>query len=334
MATNRDDFLAATDEQQAGGALLTGLNGDDLLLADGTQTWSGTLTPQNGSTVAGTVTATLTDSLLQVQIQATGLEPNQIHAAHIHGLSSDAGTPANSTVPTSVTDQDADGFIELAEGATAIGPALLDLKAGGQFATAGADGSLNLTSSFDLSSLPQGTDVADLFPLDMRTVEIHGLTVAAGQGALTGGEVDGSAGYKATLPVAAAELISADTTAAPPGQGAVLRGDNGDDSLNGGITDDLLLGSRGNDILAGQLGNDQLVGGNGSDTFIVGSGNDVVVDFEANEDKLTFSDGTTGSGIQASSTPEGTLLTAGTNTVLLMGIDTDVTTLNVNDWIA
>ncbi|MBC7908351.1 MAG: hypothetical protein H7Y60_16610 [Rhodospirillaceae bacterium] len=331
MASNQNDILAATEAQQTDGALLVGGNGDDILLADGSQIWTGTFTGQNGSGVTGTVTATLTDTTLAVQVQATGLEPNQVHAAHIHGLTSDTGAAEDSSLPFDALDKDADGFIELNEGQVAVGPALLPLTAsGGQFPTASADGSLNFTSTFSLDNLPQGTEAADLVPLDLRVVELHGLTVTAADGSLTSGEVNGTAGYKATLPVAAAELTDADTAG---GTNAVLRGDNGGDTLIGDSGNDLLLGGQGNDVLAGLLGDDQLVGGSGRDTFILGQGNDVVVDFQTNQDKLTFADTTT-DAVQATSTSEGIQLTAGDSTILLMGVQADVATLDLSNWIA
>lgn len=333
MATNRSDILAATDEQQADGAMLVGFNGNDLLLASSTQTWTATLQPLNGSGVAGNVTATLAGDQLQVQIQATGLEANQIHAMHIHGLTG-ARVAEESEVAGTVQDKDADGFIEIGEAAAVIGPALVPLQLDGQFPIAGADGTINVTMNFDVADLPGGTDIRELLPMDMRAVEIHGLTVPASEGILTGGEVDGTAGYKATLPVAAAELVDSGAAATDATQGAVLRGDNGGDMLVGGAANDLLLGGAGTDVLVGQAGNDQLVGGSGRDTFIVGDGNDVVVDFQPNVDKLVFSGGTGAGGLQAASTTEGITLTGDGGTVMLVGLQADTATLDLSDWLA
>lgn len=333
MATNRNDIQAATDDQQADGALLAGLNGDDVLLADGTQSWTATLTPLNGSGVAGTVTATLAGDQLQVQVQATGLEPDQVHAIHIHGLTGRAGVAEDSSVAGAVRDTDADGFVEIAEAATVTGPPLLPLQVDGQFPTAASDGTLNFTATYDVTDLPGDADIRDLLPMDMRAVEVHGLTVAATDGLLTEGEVDGSAGYKATLPVAAGELADTDPAATTAEAGAVLRGDNGGDMLVGDSADDFLLGGRGNDVLAGQGGDDQLVGGSGRDTFIVGDGADIVVDFETRLDTLVFADGTAPGGVQASNTDEGIRLTAGDATVVLLGVTADAATVDLADWI-
>ena len=55
--------------------------------------------------------------------------------------------------------------------------------------------------------LGANTDKTALFPLENRHIVIHGLTVGAGFGTGTDGEVDGTAGYKAVLPVANGELV-------------------------------------------------------------------------------------------------------------------------------
>ena len=328
MATNQNDIVAATAEQQAAGAQLVGGNGSDLLLANGTQSWTGTLNAVNGSGVAGTVTATLNGTQLQVQVQATGLEPNQTHAAHIHGPS-EGSVPTDSTLATSLQDTDLDGFIELNEARTTQGPPVVNLTvANGQFPVAAADGTLNFTSTIDLSNVPQ-QQLDQMFPLDLRTVELHGLSVTAQDGALTGGEVNGTAGYKPTLPVAGAELTESGGGGTTT---AILRGDNGDDSLVGAGGNDLLLGGQGSDVLAGQAGNDQLVGGSGRDVFIVGQGDDLVVDFQTNVDKLELSNGIAGGAVQASQTDGGLQLTAGDATVTLMGVTADPATLDVRDW--
>ena len=79
-------------------------------------------------------------------------------------------------------------------------------------------------------------------------------------------------------------------------------GDNGNDTLNGGVGHDLLDGGRGNDILNGQIGNDLLVGGKGDDrltggdgrdTFVFGAsgGHDLVVDFAIASDVIRLADG-------------------------------------------
>lgn len=327
MATNQNDIIGGTSAQQAGGTQITGGNGNDVLLANGAQSWTGTLTAANDSGVAGTVTATLNGTQLEVRVQATGLEPNQTHAAHIHG-STERGAPTDSTLATALQDTDGDGFVELSEARATQGPPLVDLTvADGQFPIAADDGTLNFTATIDLGELPQ-QELNQLFPLDLRTVELHGLVVDAGDGAGTRGEVDGTAGYKATLPVAGAELTAGGGTATT----AVLRGDNGNDTLLGGSGDDLLLGSRGNDILAGQAGSDQLVGGTGRDVFVVGQGNDLIVDFQPGLDKLTLANDIEPGAVEVSVGEGGLELTAGDSTITMMGIETAPD--DVSDWFA
>jgi hypothetical protein len=151
---------------------------------------------------------------ITVAISASGLEPNQTHIQHIHGFA--AGGDAMTPPPTA--DADGDGFVELAEGLPFYGEILLDLAtdhengSGGDnghshgglagFPTA-PDGNIFFVESYDL---PAGLLTTDPM-LDLREIVIHGLTVPAGPGAGTDGEIDGTAGYKLVLPIASGELV-------------------------------------------------------------------------------------------------------------------------------
>lgn len=174
----------------------------------------------NNSGVSGTAHLTLVDNnSLTVQIHATGLTPNQVHPQHIHGLPGGA----NSTIPTlACCDPDADGFIEVLEGAAAYGPIITNLTsppgtAPTGFPTANANGVINFLQTYNLNDPQTFAGVAPplgfanpdknlLFPLENRHIVLHGLTVPAGAGAGTGGEVDGTGGYKLVLPVANGEI--------------------------------------------------------------------------------------------------------------------------------
>lgn len=57
---------------------------------------------------------------------------------------------------------------------------------------------------------------------------------------------------------------------------ALLSGDDGNDTLEGGASDDTLNGGDGNDLITGNRGNDSLTGLAGSDTLIGRTGNDVL----------------------------------------------------------
>ena len=98
--------------------------------ASAATTFNANLGQLNGSGVSGTVSFLLSDdrSTLTVNLMASGLEPNQAHIAHIHGLFSNGatGTPVNSSVPGLSQDTDGDGFVELAEGSATYGPVLLE----------------------------------------------------------------------------------------------------------------------------------------------------------------------------------------------------------------
>jgi len=152
------------------------------------------------------------ENTLQVDIQANGLEPHQDHLMHIHGRFDGEGDPADSFTPTLADDADGDGFVEVLEGLPQYGDILLPLATQND-----ATGNIAYRQSFDLTddslffSPVSGNDYAasDIFPLNFREIVIHGKTVATGIGTGTGGSVDGSGGYKLTLPVAAGEIVGA-----------------------------------------------------------------------------------------------------------------------------
>lgn len=170
----------------------SGLSGGALLAVDDNGT------PEN-----------LSDDTLTVVIAATGLEPNQVHIQHIHGVD---GTEAVTPPPSS--DTDGDTFIELAEGLPFYGPILLNLTSPqgsglDGFPTA-QDGSIFFAASYHLHPNPTDTDhsgyasgdvINNFADLDEYEIVLHGMTVGV-LGAGTPGEVDGSAGYKLVLPIA------------------------------------------------------------------------------------------------------------------------------------
>ncbi len=189
--------------------------------------YEATLTPLNGSGVSGLAALVLDGDMLTVTITAEGLEPNQTHAQHIHGLfDMGSGDPSDSTTPTIADDADGDGFIEVLEGVPAYGDVLLPLTspppsnndAGtAVFPVAPSTGTLVFSATYNLADEGQffspvtGTDYdgQDLLPLQFREIVLHGMTVDGSAGAGTDGEIDGAAGYKASLPVASGEIVLA-----------------------------------------------------------------------------------------------------------------------------
>ncbi len=173
--------------------------------------YSSDLTPLNDSGVFGTVQMTMDDNLLTVHIEAHGLEADQLHPQHIHGLFGPDGAPTASVLPTMALDTDGDGYIELGEGQAAYGPVLLPLTsppggAAGDYPVANNGGNINFKETYDLTDAGVFADDfvrSMLLPLSLREIVLHGMTVAGDVGAGTGGEVDGTPGYKASLPVAA-----------------------------------------------------------------------------------------------------------------------------------
>ncbi len=80
------------------------------------------------------------------------------------------------------------------------------------FPTVGEDGVLRYheTFRFDRGDSNAQAILNDIVPLEAKEIVLHGLSVAEGSGRGTGGEVDGTGGYKAILPVASGELRKVD----------------------------------------------------------------------------------------------------------------------------
>lgn len=179
------------------------------------------LAPANNSGAFGAAAVRLDEAAgtVEVHLAAEGLTPDQVHGMHIHGFADDR----TSLLPNFTLDSDRDGFVEDQEGEPALGPVILGLTQDGSvsdapltapYPRAGADGSVTLDQTYHLNL--QDPAEAAIFGeltdrLAGRAVQIHGLEVTnAAQGAGTGGEVDGHAGYVPELPVANGILLPAD----------------------------------------------------------------------------------------------------------------------------
>jgi hypothetical protein len=232
-------------------------------------------TALNLSGVSGHATVARDGDHLTLSIDAEGLEPNQVHIQHIHGRRSADGMALKSNTPPRSLDADGDGFVELAEGAPAYGPILLNATtppdAGLEGFPTAPDGKIRYEETFDLAAgegLADGVTADQLFPLGLREMVIHGLSVDGSAGAGTPGEIDGTAGYKLVLPVASGEIEAV---------GSKLIGGRGDDHLTGAMGDDTLRGGRGDDTMRGEAGNDLMQGGEGDDEMHGGAGADRLV---------------------------------------------------------
>lgn len=190
----------------------------DTFTQDGYLFYETSFTALNNSGVSGRaiLLENQHDKTVTVQIMAEGLEPDMVHPQHIHGF--EDGT--DSKTPTIDQDGDKDGFVELAEGRDTYGPIQLNLTTasddaseftgmGAMFPTADADGTLYYRETFDFGDPGAGAlDVYDAIRmLEAKEIVLHGLELPAGYGEGTDGEVDGSGGYIAVLPVASGELM-------------------------------------------------------------------------------------------------------------------------------
>ena len=193
-----------------------GAKSGDEFLRDGFQLYETSFVTLNNSGVTGRVLALVNEDAQTVtfDIKAMGLEAGQVHPAHVHGFSDDM----DAKTPTIAFDTDSDGFVELAEGVPAYGPVQLNLTTqpgdamqltgmGAMFPAADASGMLSYRQTFSFADLGKaGMDVFDaIAPLGAKEIVLHGISLADGQGGGSG-EADGTAGYKAVLPVASGEL--------------------------------------------------------------------------------------------------------------------------------
>lgn len=214
-AMSRGDRDANVDDHFRWDGLFGHLQRD---MAHADEVYAARFVALNNSGVSGDALLFADGDSLTVVVAAEGLEAN-VHPFHIHGLPNGM----DSTVPTLAQDTDGDGFVELAEGAATYGPIVLNLttnpeaavdvppgvlRADLAFPTVGEDGRLFYAQTFRFEGEGQADAILrELMPLENRHMVLHGASVNAGQGAGSGGEVDGSAGYKLVLPVANAEIV-------------------------------------------------------------------------------------------------------------------------------
>ena len=159
----------------------------------------------NDSSVSGTVHFKLKDGVLRVKIRARGLEPNQVHMQHIHGMAN--GSLA--VCPPPEADLNGDGLISFAEGLPFFGPVLRGLTLQGLtiYPTADSRGDVRYLATFSGAEL-DGLQLMNV-PLENRVVVLHGLTV--------------NGAYSPSLPVTCGGIMATGANDDPAGH------DGGDD---------------------------------------------------------------------------------------------------------
>jgi len=193
-----------------------------------TQSYHAQLEPLSNSGVRGTTDLSLTDNKLTVSIQASGLEPGQVHMQHIHGLLTDGG---KALCPTAAQDTNNDGFISLLEGATTYGVIKLnftspqtafgpnDTMVNGtkvfapfagmpnmnDFPVADANGNVNFneTYTFDMSNPSAVAAYNSIKTLSNQEIVLHGATVPQNIDTVGGSTTPA---YDPLFPVACADI--------------------------------------------------------------------------------------------------------------------------------
>ncbi|WP_063932650.1 hypothetical protein [Jiangella alkaliphila] len=189
--------------------------------------YSITLGSLNDSGAGGSAVITLADNGdLTVNIEATGLVPNQPHAQHIHGATD---RQQDFSCPTGDADADGDGIVSTAEGLPSYGDIFISLTTEGdsspdsglavdRMPVADADGNVAYNRTFSSDELPDGTAAA------VRNLHVvqHGIDVNGN------GEYDAEAGPSELDPALPQEATA-------PASCGIIEGSNIGDIPDGGV---------------------------------------------------------------------------------------------------
>ncbi|UYV39427.1 Ig-like domain-containing protein [Rhodobacteraceae bacterium D3-12] len=244
----------------------------------GTDTFTYTITDDNGATDTATVTVTVG-------------EPNSVDAVD-DTASTDAGDPVEVAVLANDTDPEGDGFTVTDTTDGTNGTVAIDPTSGNPVYTPEAGFTGTDTFTYTITDDNGATDTATV------TVTVGDATppnyIVEGDegddyidvnytGDPDGDMIDNMDNMPGNPP-------QQDTVQANGGDDTVLAGE-GDDDVNGGEGDDVLYGEEGDDIVIGEEGDDVLYGNEGSDTLFGGDGNDTA--FGGDDDDVIDTSGNT-----------------------------------------
>ncbi|MDY6999255.1 MAG: hypothetical protein SW019_21890 [Actinomycetota bacterium] len=160
------------------------------------------LLPLNGTNATGTATLTPNpDGSLRMQVNASGLVPNQPHAQHIHGNAEGRDFVCPGPAEDVSRDRNGDGLLSAVDGSAAYGPIFIALTNEGNtdpsnglalddFPVADENGQVLYDRTLPADQVPEGT-IAHL--ADLTVVE-HGI------------DVDGNGEYNLDAPIGESEL--------------------------------------------------------------------------------------------------------------------------------
>lgn len=153
-----------------------------------------------------TATLSLRGNRLHVEVDASGLEPNEVHPQHIHGFGKGKGKKRDATCPTGAQDDNGDGVVDVPEGLETYGQILIPLDQGGSSATA-ADGQFPVADSTGSYHFEETYKVkrGRLTPLENRHIVIHG-AVPPDKYEPAGDDAPPADEYWPSLPVACGQI--------------------------------------------------------------------------------------------------------------------------------
>jgi hypothetical protein len=218
--------------------------------ADGGVNANLTSIPGSGVAGSGTAMVKVTGTTITVTMAATGLLPNQPHAAHIH-----FGASARHECPMLSDDTNKDGHLNTTEGGPAYGPVVVSLTKTGDTSAKSVlaidrfDTAAGGKISYERGSITVAPEVATAISKGQAVVVIHGVDYNK-DGKYDGdvkSDLDPTLPTEATDPALCGALRAAPTGGMATGQGGSAGGQNEALTLLGGAA---LLAAAGTGVAA------------------------------------------------------------------------------------